>query len=103
MQYHMFYMHWCEQPGGSEPTHQTVHTDSCKIYHTAYIQPVFLRMNPQGLKHVGDHVSNYSILYFVSTLYLFVHYILYVSYDYPVILNILGHFFSLLMCMLVKA
>jgi len=33
------------------PTHQTAHTDSCK--HTKlHMQPVSLRMNPRGSKHV---------------------------------------------------
>jgi len=60
MQY-VLYMHWCEAVwwvGDSHehnpPIHETVHTDACKTYHTAYT--VFsLRMNPRSSKHVGDY------------------------------------------------
>jgi len=36
------------------PKHQTAHTDAYKTYDTTYTT-VSLRMNPRGLKNVGDN------------------------------------------------
>jgi hypothetical protein len=54
MQYEMFDTHWCAQFGGHSPIHHNVHTNACKIFHTAYISAP-LSMNPGGSKHKGEN------------------------------------------------